>query len=70
MTVGLLVADTIALMRAQHCDHRWEKLNAKEDRCTKCGVAATPEGRQHLAAAYKRFWGFEPSEAPPEPACP
>jgi hypothetical protein len=56
VTVGLLVADTIALIRAQRCDHKWAKLNEKEDKCSACGVIATPDGRRHLAAAYKRFW--------------
>ena len=53
MEVGRLVMDTIALMRAKACSHKWVTLNKTEDACILCGVIATEAGKEALARMSK-----------------
>jgi hypothetical protein len=55
MTVGQLVADTLALKRVAECDHNWAPYDLGEDRCSRCHVVATELGKQHLAKLKARF---------------
>ncbi len=54
MIVGILVAETIALMRVYRCPHQWEKHSDTEDRCVRCGIIATEDGKKTLADESKR----------------
>lgn len=55
MTVGQVVADALALKRAAECEHDWEPYSDEEDRCCRCGVIATEEGKQALERLKARF---------------
>ncbi len=55
MTVGQLIADTLAMKRAAECDHRWVPYDLGEDRCSRCHVVATELGKQHLERLKARF---------------
>lgn len=60
MDVAAVVIDTIRVQRAYDCTHDWQRLNEKEEQCTKCTIIATPDGKvrlQELAARYHRAKG-------------
>ncbi len=54
MTVGQIVHHAIGLMRVAQCQHEWVHLNDTEDRCTRCRVIATEEGKKNLERARRR----------------
>ena len=49
MTVGQLVADTLRLQYVLDCEHAaWARHNETEEKCLRCGVFATPRGKEYL----------------------
>jgi hypothetical protein len=55
--IGLLARETILLRRAYDCAHQWEPREPGWERCVRCGIEATPDGKAHLARMAARFHG-------------
>jgi hypothetical protein len=55
MHIFQIARETVFLARAYKCvPHDWERLNATEEQCKKCGIIATEQGKSHLEAESKR----------------
>jgi hypothetical protein len=55
--IGLLVRETVALIRAYRCEHEWSPINAVEEQCEHCRIIATADGKRNLAAMAARYLG-------------
>jgi hypothetical protein len=54
MTVGQLVAETLALKRTLECEHEWDKYSDTEEQCKHCKAIVTPRGKEHLRKVAER----------------
>ncbi len=63
--IGQLVSETIGLIRAYKCSHKWGPHSATEEQCKLCGIIATPEGKANLAAESRRRGFLAPESNAP-----
>ncbi len=54
MTIGALIAETLAMKRAAECEHDWARLNDTEEQRSRCTVIATEQDKKNLAAMKRR----------------
>lgn len=56
--IGLLVRETICLIRAYKCSHTWDQINTEEEQCQHCKIIVTPEGKKNLEGMARRYNGY------------
>lgn len=81
MDIFALVRETVGLRRAYDCTHAWVKASGTEqqaggseqssEQCARCGILATPIGKENLRAATERWHKARGTTPPPlAPATP
>lgn len=65
MDIFALVRETVGLRRAYDCAHEWVKASETEQQCARCGILATPLGKENLRAATERWHKARGTTPPP-----